>query len=443
MKVIIVGSGLVGAATAIALTRAGHECTLYDQADLKEAAAKSAPGRPVFLDFGESGGSVMLRSNSLRMIRSLGLLDEVLENSSPNYVTHFQKIDGSAAIVHQTFEEAARIETEKDLAAPRQIMRSKLHSIFVIAAQKAGVKMFVNRKVIKVEQTANSVSVRFQNGGGATADLLVGSDGIHSAVRRQIFGEDSLAKFTGQVGYIAVVNLLETGIKLDQTCAFFIDRMKKRLVCTFKVSEKFAAVQVMTYTDPDPEEDANYRPYSDLPKHSTRLADLIARWGVPENVVEMMRKAFRISPASLYDLPDLASYHKGRVVLVGDSAHGMLPNAGLGLGAGLEDVGVLDELLRLFPDTENVNNVLAMYSRLRVPMGTMYSNNSRQMADVFYMSSLGSSGSHFLLRMFVWALNKNLYQPVKEVYDSKKAVQILLNGEKNSMERQETPLEKK
>ncbi|KAJ3130610.1 hypothetical protein HK100_007876 [Physocladia obscura] len=431
MKVVIIGSGLVGAATAIALRKAGHECTLYDQVNLAEAAAK-ATGGIVAVDFGDSGGSVMLRSNALRVIRDLGLLHEVMANSSPNILTHFQKIDGSAPIVHKTMEEVARIEPEKDLQAPRQIMRSKLHSIFVTAAHKAGVKTIVGKKAIRVEETTDrGVNIRFVDGSGVYGDLVVGADGIHSVTRRQIFGEETKPKFTGVIGYIGVVDLQVNNIALDQTCSFFVDRMKKHLVSTFKVSEKLAAIQVMVFGDPDPEEEEGYRPYSDLPKHSARLGDLIESWGVPKNIAEMMRKSFRISPASIYDLPDLTAYHKGHVVLLGDSAHGMVPNAGLGLGAGIEDVGVFFELLQKYPDEKDLDTVLRLYSAIRVPSATFQSNNSRTLAEQFYSTTFGSSGGQFLLRLFINAINYNLYQPIKEVYDCKKVVERAIAKEKN------------
>ncbi|KAJ3110524.1 hypothetical protein HK100_003004 [Physocladia obscura] len=230
--------------------------------------------------------------------------------------------------------------------------------------------------------------------------------------------------------HYGVVDIHVNNIKLDQTCGFFIDRINKRMVCTFKVSEKFAAIQVGTFGEPDPEEGEGYCPYSDLPKHSARLADLIAQWQLPPHVVEIMRKSFRISPFSVYDLPDLETYYKGRVVLLEDSAHGMLPNAGLGLGAGLEDVGVLAELMKRFPDYKDLSTVLRLYSAIRVPTATGYSQISRMSAEQYYATTFGATGNHFLMRLFIGSMNIGLYVPIKEVYDCPTIVARAIEQEK-------------
>ncbi|KAJ3119954.1 hypothetical protein HK100_000095 [Physocladia obscura] len=431
MKVLVIGSGLVGTAAAIALQRTDHDCTVYDQVNLPEAQ-QNTNDESTAVDFGETGGSVLLAPDALRVVRDLGLFQEVFDYSSPSYYTHFQKIDGRSQIVLKTQNLNARIEPEVEFQAPRQIMRSKLHRILVTAAYKAGVKTVTGKKAIHIEETDQGYNVYFEDGTHVNGDLVVGADGIHSVTRRQIFGESCKAKFTGTIGYIGVVDLQANNIKLDQTLAFFIDRTKKRMVCTYKVSKKLAAVQVMTFDDPDPEEDGIYRPYSDLPKHATRLGNLINAWGLPSNVVEMMRKSFRIAPASIYDLPDLKTYHKGRVVLLGDSAHGMVPNAGLGLGAGLADVGVLAELMKRFPDDTDLDTVLRLYSKIRVPAATNYAKYSRNVADQYYSATFGATFNHFMMRIFVGAMNAGvpMAQPFKEVYDCSKVVIRAIEAEK-------------
>ncbi|KAJ3292072.1 hypothetical protein HDU79_001767 [Rhizoclosmatium sp. JEL0117] len=427
MRAIIAGSGLVGATTAIALHQVGIQSVLYDQVDLVQAALASG-GAPVAVDFGDSGGSVMLASSALRVLRTLGLLDEVLASSLPSTYTNWFKINGSAPIVMDT----AKInkdcgETDPALQTPIQILRSKLHNILMQACHKAGIRTFTGKKLVSVNQTSTGVFVQFADGTSAEGDFLVGADGIHSATRRQIFGESSKAEFTGVIGHIGVVKTRLNNITLKETCAFYLEREKKQLVCTFKVSDELAAVQVMTFNDPLPVEGDEYRPYSDLPKESTRLADLLADWGVPKHVEAMMRKSFRISPAAIYDLPDLSAYHKGRVVLVGDSAHGMVPNAGLGLLTGLEDVGVLLELFRNFRNPQDLKKVFDLYSQLRVPRGQDAASKSRDMAKQYYTGS--STIGHFLLRVGIFLFNHNLVKYGK-VYDCPTEVAAAINGVK-------------
>ncbi|KAJ3077421.1 hypothetical protein HDU98_000071 [Podochytrium sp. JEL0797] len=412
MKVVIAGAGLVGAATALALRQVGIECTMYDQVNLADAIQKAKGGILEPIDFGESGGAVLLSFRGLRVLKDLGLLDEIRANSFPAPITEFFKIDGSAPISIESTKVAAYAgECDPDLQCPLHILRSKLHDILVKAGYKAGAKTFVGKKLVGVKHSETGVTAQFADGTTATGDLLIGADGIHSTTRRKVFGEDLKAHFTGVIGHIGVVNLERHKIRLAEACAFYIDREHKQMVCAYKVSETTAAIQVVTFNDPDPEEVQGeaYRPYSDLPKHSERLADLIQGWGVPSNLVKMIRHAHRISPSSIYDLPDLETYHKDRVLLIGDAAHGMVPNAALGLGTGLEDVGILMELLKQLPNTSDLPKVLGLYSKLRIPRATDNSQRSRNLAAQYYTNSVFGAGfGHFVMRVGLFALNHNL-----------------------------------
>ncbi|KAJ3292616.1 hypothetical protein HDU79_001220 [Rhizoclosmatium sp. JEL0117] len=204
-----------------------------------------------------------------------------------------------------------------------------MKSIMMQACNRTGIRCFTGKKFLCYSEMESGVTVEFEDGTTATGDFLVGADGIHSATRRAIFGDSSKAEFTGAIGHIGVVRTKEHNITLKETCAFYLEREKKQTTWTIKISDDLAAVQVMTFNDPKPSEGNDYRPVADdLPKESSRLADMMAEWGVPKQVEEMMRRSFRISPAAIYDLPDLSTYHKGRVILIGDSAHGTVPNGG-------------------------------------------------------------------------------------------------------------------
>ncbi|ORY45504.1 FAD/NAD(P)-binding domain-containing protein [Rhizoclosmatium globosum] len=315
MHAVIIGSGLVGAATALALKQVGIEATLYDQVDLFQAAI-AAKGAPVAVEFGESGGSVLIASIGLRVLRTLGLLDEVMASSYPSPTTNWFKIDGSSPITLNASKVAKDCgENEEVFQTSVQILRSKLHSIMMQACNRAGIRCFTGKKFVCYSEMESGVTVEFEDGTTAAGDFLVGADGIHSATRRAIFGDSSKAEFTGAIGHIGVVRTKEHNITLKETCAFYLEREKKQTAWTFKISDDLAAVQVMTFNDPKPSEGNDYRPVADLPKESSRLADMMAEWGVPKHVEEMMRRSFRISPAAIYDLPDLSTYHKGRVIL--------------------------------------------------------------------------------------------------------------------------------
>ncbi|KAJ3081823.1 hypothetical protein HDU99_004546, partial [Rhizoclosmatium hyalinum] len=278
----------------------------------------------------------------------------------------------------------------------------------------AGIATQTGKKLVGVTENESSVTATFADGSTTTGDLLIGADGIHSATRRQIFGENCTATFVGSTGYIGVVNIKEHGIDLKETeeLAFYTDRDNKRVVTAFKVSDEIGAVQVSTVGDMEEQDkSAAWRPYSDLPKHAGRLADLLHDWGVPNHVETMMRNAFRVSAASIYDLPNLETYHKSRVLLVGDAAHGMVPNAGLGLMVGLEDVGTLRALFQRLPDAKQWKHVLELYSVLRVPRCTKTANQARsfRISSTASAPIFGGDLNHFIFGLVVYAANAGFF----------------------------------
>ncbi|ORY38660.1 FAD/NAD(P)-binding domain-containing protein [Rhizoclosmatium globosum] len=381
MPVIIIGSGLVGAATALALHKVGIQCSLYDQVVLSQSGAE---GKAV--EFEESGGSVVIQAGGLRVLRSLGLLEECFANGTVSSYASWYKIDGSNPIVLDfRISNQKAGETDESLLAPLQILRSKHSNASLPSAE---IKTFTGKKLVQVTQSETSVTANFADGTSASGELLIGADGIHSATRRQVFGEDLVAKFTGSMGHIGVVRTTETGIVLKDTeeCAFYVNRDKKHGVAVFKVSDEW------------------------LPFNMQGVCDLLHEWGAPAHVEKMMRNSFRVSSASIYDLPDMETYRKGRVILIGDAAHGMVPNAGIGLLTGLVDVGTLLVLFQQFPGQEDRNKVLDMYSTIRVARATEASRQARDMRSKSVATSVFGGGfNHFLLRIAITAVNAGLY----------------------------------
>ncbi|ORY38252.1 FAD/NAD(P)-binding domain-containing protein [Rhizoclosmatium globosum] len=421
-RVVIIGSGLVGAATALALHRVGIESTLYDQVDPVEVVMKGE-----VIEFGETGGSVMIQDGGLRVSKCIA-------NGAIVRCISWSKIDGSYPIVSDSRISAKSAnDSELELHPPLQILRSTLHSILIKACHKAGIKTLIDKKLVDIKQDEMTVTASFADGSTATGDLLIGADGIHSATRRKAFGDELKAKFAGSTGHVGVTNIKEHGIVLKEAeeCAFYTDRENKRTVSVFKVSQDIVAVNVSTFGDTeDYDTSAFYRPSTDLPKDASQLADLLTTWGAPQHVANMVRHSFRLSTYSVYDLPNLENYHKGRVILIGDAAHGMVPNAGIGLLTGLEDVGTLLALFKHFKQ-EDWNTAFRLYSKSRVARGVAASEQSRSMREKGLAVSpiFGGSLNHFIFRLVIAASNAGFFT-LYQVFDCEAEVAKLIQEER-------------
>ncbi|KAJ3229206.1 hypothetical protein HDU81_005539 [Chytriomyces hyalinus] len=404
MQFVIVGAGLVGASLAVALAQDGHDCVLYDRFDMVDAAVQ-AEGGDVTVSFGDVGGHVMIQTNGLRILKRMGILQQVLEAGliSPTVCT--SKMDGTKPLRVNMFVEGE----DDDIKNPVQILRTLLHSILMKACEGVGARCYTGKKLISFTQNPDSVECRFEDGFVVHGDFLIGADGVHSATRKLLFGQDKVAQFTGVVGYLGCVDLKVNNLNVDHPTTFHVDRLTKCEVVMFRVSEDKLAWRVTEYAEPDKEATDSWRAYSNLPKESERLANMVEKWGLPPMYVECIRKSYRITPVTIYDLPDIPKFCDGRVLLIGDAAHGMRPNFGQGLSLGLEDVGTLRELFKMFPEPTDYKKVFDLYEKTRIPRTHNIAGRSRGMAATVYADSpMGAHLSHFKTRLFYLSMNLGL-----------------------------------
>ncbi|KAJ3116442.1 hypothetical protein HK100_001065 [Physocladia obscura] len=372
-SVIVIGAGPVGAATALGLQQRGFDVRLFDRIDLTAAMqeAQRSKQATVRVEFSETpgGGGVSLSRNGLTALETLGVLEPVLR--CPHVpVAHFSmmKADGTDPINHFALRHKA--------ASVKQFLRHTLHTPILKACSDAGIKITVSKKLVHVVEIDGGVRAEFADGTVATADFLIGADGIHSVTRRIVFPETPKPKFWS-IGYIGV---FERGqvvdgvpVECDEVMGLYNDQVSGNFIFTTDCSEKYGSWMIMQVDKGpanDQVEDDEWRPYTDLPTESKKLAGVVEGWGVPQSMVNCVRFANRITPVSIYDLHDMSTFSKGRVLLVGDAAHGTIPTIGQGLNTGFEDAAVLSDLFAEFPASnaaENYKTVFELYDKIRLP----------------------------------------------------------------------------
>ncbi|KAJ3287347.1 hypothetical protein HDU79_005788 [Rhizoclosmatium sp. JEL0117] len=363
-RVAVIGGGPSGAITAIALKRHGFEPTLYDKVDpfeeVKQAVQK---GELVNIQFGETGGTLGILGNGVKALKNLGLLDYVKEFQEDPMVMelNFMYLDGSDRTCRRTLVEEG--------VQPMHALRSKLHQILVKAANAEGIKLYGGKKLKTLTQTADDVTVEFEDGTQIVADFVVGADGIHSKTRQLIF-PDSAKPVLDATGYITIFDLGTypdgSVVDFNHPEGIYNDPLNGRFIFTAPFGKNQGEAKIFEMNVKKPLDQADdWRPVSDLPKEAAQLADTLQSWGTEPAIVNCVRHAKRITPVNLYDLPDLPSFYKGRVVLVGDAAHGTVPYAAQGLCQAIEDCGTLADLWGHYQD--DYEKAFSMYDKIRVP----------------------------------------------------------------------------
>lgn len=336
-RIAVIGAGMAGLTTALSLQKNGFNPVVYE----------SAP------ELGEVGAGLTISPNSTHGLEYVGLADELAKKAN---VTQTQ------AIMHyQTGEilatsERGDIPRQKYGANYYQIHRADLHEILCNAAEKNNPGCLVlDHAFVSYAERDDGIEMTFANGNTATCDVVIGADGVRSAVRAAMFGPED-PKFTGNVAYRGLVdkgNLPDelftpsSGVAIAPRKAFTRYLVRDGSVINFVAFVRRDGWNEEGWSIPVTQEEL----MEEFGDWHPRISDLIK--AAPKD------KVFKWA---LYDRDPLDQWTKGRVTLTGDAAHPMLPFMGMGAAMGIEDGVVLG---RAFGASSDIDEALTRYEAAR------------------------------------------------------------------------------
>lgn len=306
----IVGGGICGLTTAIALERRGISPTVYEAASTYE---------PV-------GAGILLQTNAMLVYDRLGLAERIRDAGISLTMSGLRSLSGD----FMTRFELAEVERDEFGYGFVSIHRADLQRILL---QELDTDVLTGKDCVEVDGT-EPPTVHFDDGTRVSPDVLIGADGIHSTVRDTVAPGVGPRDFDGIV-YRAVVDVDLPGPY--QTQGFEVWGPGTATGGAPIDEDRF----YWFATAPDPVHDSRAAPEERLAALRTYLS------GYPEPIPRILGA---IKPADVFvtdleDLPPLESWSRGRVVLAGDSAHAMLPFAGQGAAQAIEDGLALAEAI--------------------------------------------------------------------------------------------------
>ena len=337
-KVLIAGGGIGGITALLALRQRGIDAELFEQ-----AAA-----------FGQVGAGLQVSGNATKILRALGLGEALAKVAYYPQGRDYRAWDSGDRLYYTPLGERA----EQRFGAPYYTAhRADLLDVLLGGLGAKGFRL--GCRIERFEQDDNGVTLFLADGSTATGDVLIGADGIHSTVRGQMFGAE-LPRYTGNVawrGLVPAERIKHLGIEVASHNWMGPDgHVVHYWVAAGRLMNVVCVVEHGTWT-------------SESWTDKGDVAEVLARYDGWHPIVRGLIKAFPETFIwALHDRLPLPRWSDGRVTLLGDACHPMLPMMAQGAAQSIEDGAALAALLTAMPG--DVPGVLRRYEELRKPRAT-------------------------------------------------------------------------
>jgi salicylate hydroxylase len=366
---IVVGAGIGGLTAALSLARAGRDVLVLEQAER----------------LGEVGAGIQLSPNASRVLYSLGLR-EPLEACA--FVP--QAVEARCSLGRLLFREELGAHAVSRYGFPYlHLHRADLHAALAEAvAADPRIELRLGARCDRVSSDSISASaVLAGSGERLETELLIGADGIHSAVRECLLGS-AQPRFTGNVAWRALIPVDElSGTKPPPVAGIWMGAGAHVVMYYLRRGELVNVVAVVEQTGWEVE---SWSERGD----PNELRAAFAGWNstVTDTLAAVQPEAcFRWA---LLDRPPLPSWSGGRIVLLGDACHPTLPFLAQGAAMAIEDAATLSRCLATDPSSAEA---LRRYEALRKPRTSKIQRVSRLNARIFHMSGLSAKVRNRLL----------------------------------------------
>ena len=341
LRVAIVGAGYAGAAAARAISLLGCDVQLYEQAP----------------QIGEVGAGIGLRPATMDCFRHWGMLAAMERVTSPSAA--FQILTATCDPIME--EEWP----EKDTYGLTTHFVHRGDFIDALLGVLAPGMLQLGHTAERIEDHGEGATVTFTNGRQVSADLVIGADGIRSAVRAQRFS-DQQPVFAGEHAYRTVIPIgASAGMVDDGKLRMYLGHGTK--VYLLPLLHRQQVSFDITALSPD----ASWSPTVSQEEILATLEGFDPRIVAMAAGMEMDKVNLR----AVYDIDPVERWHSDSVVLVGDAAHAMCHHQGQGANSAIIDVRVLADALL---EAGSVPEALAHYQATRKPVTDELQRISRQ-----------------------------------------------------------------
>jgi salicylate hydroxylase len=331
--ILVAGGGIGGLTAAIALIQRGFQVSMFEQAP----------------ELHELGAGVTITPNGSRVMTALGLRPAIEQIASPPE-SRAMRLFSTGQTWRLAVTDASAIGSPFWL-----VHRGDLHQVLAKALeQRAPGSIHVGVRCVGFERDADGVSLLHDNGGRTQGDALIGADGVHSTIRRELFGEGR-ATFTGFMAWRAVVAIERVPVRLRQQ-VFTAWMGPSGQIVTYPLRQGTLLNVAATVKRSDWLNES-WSEAGTVEEFRSDFAD----WH--EDVLAIIEAIEVPYKWALIGRPPLQHCSAGRVTLLGDAFHPTLPILGQGANMAIEDSMILARCLEMSAD---ITEALQRYEAARL-----------------------------------------------------------------------------
>lgn len=330
--VAVIGGGISGLTTVLALRRAGIAATAYERSAVLHGA--------------EAGNGLVIWHNAVRSLRAIGL-EENMHKIGDDLARYAWRSFRGGRLADWSIAEG----TQRTGAPAYTVSRPALHRML---SDEVGDDLVLNSRYAGWAAEREGVVVRFEDGSETFADLLVGADGLRSSVRRTLLPHEPPPRYAGVTAWQGVVPLID----LNVPAGTFVNTFGRGLWFVY-----YRMPGELVYWDAVVSDRISRTITSSGRLHESALLTLFADWPDPIPALIRATPPDEVHPVDIYDRDPVPRWSIDRVTLVGDAAHPMTFNLGQGANQAIEGGVVLADCLAAEPDTARA---LAAYEARRV-----------------------------------------------------------------------------
>lgn len=369
-RILIAGAGIGGLTAAGCMLLAGYDVEIYEQAP----------------ELGEIGAGIQQSANSMHVMEHLGVLDALKATAFRPPVTEFRLYDTGEVLQSLKLAEAH----ESRHGAPYlQLHRADFHSIVAERIRELKPDIFhLNAAATGFEERGEGVVLKLADGREVEGDLVVGADGIKSAIRHQIAGEDKPV-YTGDSAWRLTVptDRLPDNF-LDGKSSIWVGPAKHAVIYFLRGGKLLNFVGSVELDEWIEESWTQKRPWEEL------KADFVGWHPDIQTIVDTVDKT-ECYRWALNVRPHLESWSAGRGVLMGDAAHPTLPYMAQGAAMAVEDGAIL---ARALDESASIPEAIRLFEHNRMARTRRVVDGSRENRRLFHLNTIQELRDEFAKR---------------------------------------------